>query len=55
MKSHFRQVALIGKHPSAVTGSRAGAARAALEDIGHFLASSGCDVVLEQGAAGKAT
>ena len=51
MKSHFRQVALIGKHPSAVTGSLAGAARTALEDIGHFLASSGCDVVVERGTA----
>ena len=51
MKSHFRQVALIGKHPGAVPGTLAGAARAALEDIGQFLASSGCEVVMEQATA----
>ncbi len=51
MKSHFRQVALIGKYPTAVSGTQATAARAALEDIAQFLASSGCEVVLEQATA----
>ena len=51
MKSHFRQVALIGKYHTAGSGSSAGAARAALEDIAQFLASQGCDVVVEQATA----
>jgi NAD+ kinase len=51
MKSQFRQVALIGKYPTAVSGTQAGAARAALEDIAQFLASSGCEVVVEQATA----
>ncbi|MFC5495970.1 NAD kinase [Caenimonas terrae] len=51
MKSQFRQVALIGKYPTAVSGTMAGAARAALEDIAQFLASSGCEVVLEEATA----
>ena len=51
MKSQFRQVALIGKYPTAVSGTQAGAARAALEDIAEFLASSGCEVVVEQATA----
>ena len=51
MKSHFRQVALIGKYSTAVPGALAGAARAALQDIAQFLASSGCEVVLEQATA----
>ena len=45
MKSQFRQVALIGKYPTAVSGTQANAARIALEDIAQFLKSSGCDVV----------
>jgi NAD+ kinase len=51
MKSQFRQVALIGKYPTAVSGTQAGAARAALEDIAQFLSSSGCEVALEQATA----
>ena len=54
MKSHFRQVALIGKYPTAASGTFAGAARVALEDIGQFLASSGCDVVVERVTAASA-
>ena len=54
MKSHFRQVALIGKYPTAASGTFAGAARVALEDIGQFLASSGCDVVVERVSAASA-
>ena len=51
MKSQFRQVALIGKYPTAVPGALAGPARAALQDIAQFLASSGCEVVVEQATA----
>src|SRR6478609_2228356 len=51
MKSQFRQVALIDKYPTAVSGTQANAARAALEDIAQFLTSSGCDVVVEQATA----
>ena len=51
MKSQFRQVALIGKYHSAVSGAVAGSARAALEDIAQFLAAEGCAVVVEQATA----
>ena len=54
MKSEFRRVALIGKYQTAVSGSIAGAARGALDDIALFLASQGCDVVLEQATAANA-
>src|SRR4051812_45205207 len=50
MKSQFRHVALIGKHLAAVAPV-AGGARAALEDIAHFVASKGCEVVLERDTA----
>lgn len=51
MKSQFRQVALIGKYSTAVSGTFAVAARAALEDIAQFLTSQGCDVVVERATA----
>jgi NAD+ kinase len=51
MKSLFRQVALIGKYHAAVSGAQAGSTRAALEDIAHFLASQGCEVMLERETA----
>ena len=54
MKSEFRRVALIGKYQTAVSGSVAGSARGALDDIASFLASQGCDVVLEQATAANA-
>lgn len=54
MKSQFRQVALIGKYHSAVSGAVAGSARAALEDIAQFLAAEGCAVVVEQATAASA-
>ncbi|MBI2772696.1 MAG: NAD kinase [Burkholderiales bacterium] len=54
MKSQFRQVALIGKYHAAVSGTPAGAARGALDDIAHFLASQGCDVVVERETAANA-
>ena len=51
MKSQFRQVAIVGKYHAAVSGSAAGSSRAALEDIAHFLAGQGCEVVLEHDTA----
>jgi NAD+ kinase len=51
MKSQFRQVAIVGKYHAAVSGSAAGSLRAALEDIAHFLADQGCDVILEHETA----
>jgi NAD+ kinase len=61
MTSQFRQVALIGKYHTAVSGAAAGSIRTALEDIAHFLATQGCEVVFERetaaivGLAGYAT
>ena len=51
MKSQFRQVAIVGKYPAAASGSAAGSPRAALEDIAHFLADQGCEVILEHDTA----
>jgi NAD+ kinase len=54
MKSQFRHVALIGKYHAAVSGAQSGSARAALEDIAHFLTSKGCEVVVERETAASA-
>jgi NAD+ kinase len=54
MKSQFRQVALIGKYHSAVAGNSSGDARGALDDIAQFLASEGCEVVVERATAANA-
>ena len=52
MNSHFRQVALIGKYHAAAARRRmAASTRAALEDIAQFLASQGCEVVVERDTA----
>jgi NAD+ kinase len=51
MKSQFRQVALIGKHPAAVAGHAAAAMSAVLDEVAHFVASRGCEVVLERDTA----
>lgn len=47
MNAAFRHVALIGKYHASVAGSAAGSTRAALDEIAHFVASQGCEVVLE--------
>jgi NAD+ kinase len=52
MKSQFRQVALIGKYQASVSGPAASAMRAALDDVAQFVASRGCEVVLERETAG---
>ena len=54
MKSQFRRVALIGKYHTAVSGTFAGTARGELADIAQFLASQGCDVVVERATAANA-
>jgi len=54
MSSQFRQVALIGKYHAAVSNAAAGQTRAALEDIGHFLADRGCEICVERETATSA-
>jgi NAD+ kinase len=54
MKSIFRQVALIGKYHAAVAPSLAASMRATLEEIAHFLADQGCEVVVERDTAAVA-
>ncbi|MDB5897282.1 MAG: ppnK [Ramlibacter sp.] len=54
MKSIFRQVALIGKYHAAVAPAQAASTRATLEEIAHFLASQGCEVVVERDTAAHA-
>ena len=51
MKSIFRQVALIGKYHAAVAPPVAASTRTALEDIAQFLASQGCEVLVERDTA----
>jgi NAD+ kinase len=54
MKSIFRQVALIGKYHAAVAPAQAASTRATLEEIAQFLASQGCDVMVERDTAAHA-
>lgn len=54
MKSIFRQVALIGKYHAGVPAAAGAATRGALEDIAHFLATQGCEVVVEHDTAANA-
>jgi NAD+ kinase len=54
MKTIFRQVALFGKYPSAISPAAAASGRAALEDIANFLGGQGCEVVLEHDTAAHA-
>ena len=51
MKSQFRQIALVGKYHAAVSQAAVGSMRAAVEDIGHFLADRGSDVSIERETA----
>lgn len=54
MKSIFRQVALIGKYHAVLAPAMAASTRATLEDIASFLASQGCEVVVERDTASNA-
>lgn len=47
MKSKFHHVALIGKYQTHGPGAHAVNSRQVLDDIAHFLARQGCEVVLE--------
>ncbi|MDD0816400.1 NAD kinase [Curvibacter sp. HBC28] len=47
MKSKFQHVALIGKYQTQGAGPNAVSSRMVLDDIAHFLARQGCEVVLE--------
>ena len=51
MKSQFRHVALFGRTHASATGAALESSRKVLEDVAHFLARQGCDVVLEQNTA----
>jgi NAD+ kinase len=50
-QSQFKQVALIGKYQSTISGPAGTHSRKALEEIAHFLMDRGCDVVLEADTA----
>jgi NAD+ kinase len=54
MNSIFRQVALIGKYQAAVATAQAASTRTTLEEIANFLASQGCEVVVERDTAANA-
>src|SRR4051812_3675590 len=54
MKSIFRQVALIGKYHATASAAAGASTRGALEDIANFLASQGCEVVVERDTASHA-
>jgi len=51
MKSTFRHVALFGKTHASVQGGALEHARQILDDVAHFLARKGCDVVVEKDTA----
>ncbi|WP_341923177.1 NAD kinase [Polaromonas sp. YR568] len=54
MKSIFRQVGLFGKYHAVPAPATAASTRAALEDIAQFLASQGCEVMVERDTAATA-
>lgn len=51
MKSQFRHVALFGRTHATVSGAALEGSRKVLDDVAHFLARLGCDVVLDQATA----
>lgn len=51
MPSQFRQVALVGKYQTTISGPAGAHSRHALEEIAHYLMDLGCDVVLEADTA----
>ena len=51
MKSQFRHVALFGRTHASVTGAALESSRKVLEEVAHFLARQGCEVVLDQNTA----
>jgi len=51
MKSQFRHVALFGRTHASVTGAALESSRKVLEEVAHFLARQGCEVVFDQNTA----
>ena len=51
MKSQFRHVALFGRTHASLTGAALESSRKVLDEVGHFLARQGCEVVLDQNTA----
>ena len=51
MKSRYRHVALFGKTHANVHGVSLDHSRQVLDDVAHFLARRGCDVVVEKDTA----
>jgi len=51
MATTFRTVALVGKYQTTASGPGGGSALAALSDVAQFLASQGCEVMLEKDTA----
>jgi len=51
MKSQFRHVALFGRTHASVTGTALEGSRKVLEEVAHFLARQGCEVVFDQNTA----
>ncbi len=51
MKSQFRHVALFGRTHATVSGAALDSSRKVLDDVAHFLARQGCEVVLDQATA----
>ena len=51
MKSQFRHVALFGRTHASLTGAALEGSRKVLDEVGHFLARQGCEVVLDQNTA----
>src|SRR3954467_13755640 len=51
MATTFRKVALVGKYQTTASGPGGGSALAALDEVARFLASQGCEVMLEKDTA----
>jgi NAD+ kinase len=51
MKSQFRHVALFGRTHATVSGPALESSRKVLEEVAHFLARLGCDVVFDENTA----
>lgn len=51
MKSQFRHVALFGRTHATITGAALEGSRKVLDELAHFLARQGCEVVFDQNTA----
>ena len=50
MTSRFRHIALFGKHHTSLGGDVLAQSRRVLDDMAHFVARCGAEVVIERGA-----